>query len=56
MGKKQGSVGPDVQSAQRDQKKRATGKDAELVELEAEELEERIAPGAGGTVGSPFTK
>ena len=35
---------------------RATGKDAELVELDVEELEERIAPGGGGTVGGTWTK
>ena len=36
---------------QQQQIKRATGKDAEALELSVEELEERIAPGGGGHLG-----
>ena len=32
---------------QKDQVRKATGKDAEAIELSVEELEERIAPGKG---------
>ena len=37
---------------QQEQIKRATGRDAELVELQLEELEERIMPGGTGGLGS----
>jgi len=40
---------------EQEKSKRATAKDAELLELDVEELEERIAPGGGGTVGGGGT-
>ncbi len=35
----------ELTDAQKDQVRKATGKDAEAVELSVEELEDRIAPG-----------
>jgi hypothetical protein len=40
----------DLTEPQKEQVKKATGKDVDSVELRAEELEERIAPALGGYV------
>jgi hypothetical protein len=38
---------------QKEQVRRATGKDAEVIELSVEELEERIAPGKTWSTNTP---
>jgi hypothetical protein len=48
--KKDEIVRLELTEAQRAQVKSATGKDAESIELRAQELEERIAPVYGGLV------
>jgi len=56
MKKQRQALRPELTPEQMEKSQRATGKDAELVELDVEELEERIAPGGGGTVGVTATK
>jgi hypothetical protein len=55
MKKQRQPLRPELAPEQVEKIKRATGKDAELHELDVEELEERIAPGGGGTVGGGGT-
>ena len=51
MAKQRDSVRLKLTPEQQEAIKRAVGKDTDALELTVEELEERIAPGAGGTVG-----
>ena len=51
MDNSKGMIRIDLTSEQKAEIRRATGKDAETIELSVEDLEERIAPARKGFIG-----
>jgi len=53
MDSSKGGIRINLTPEQKAEVRRATGKDAETIELSLEELEERIAPSKRGIIGGP---